>query len=300
MLKKLSSYTFLLLGLIVLLNSCKKDYQTVESIDDSKIEEYLAKNNVQAVKDPKGTGYYYQLTTQGTGEVYKNTDSVLYTVTVKSLLNGTVYYSTPTYTNLGTYVGYSSQLLGLNIKAIQAVLIQLKAGGTARIILPSNLAFGKNGFETLKVPSNEIIDITIKTYAEKQSVLDDNNIKAFLTANNLTSAIKDASGVYYVQTTAGTGTEPISLSSALTTTYTGRTLDGVAFDSGTDVVFTLGSTVSGWSVLKNFKQGAVVRIIIPSVLAYGSAGNRDVQTGTLVIPGNACLDFDITITKVEN
>ncbi|MES2828292.1 MAG: FKBP-type peptidyl-prolyl cis-trans isomerase [Bacteroidota bacterium] len=299
MLKKLPSYIFVLLGFIVLLASCKKDYETVQNIDDRKIEDYLSKNNVQAIKDPQGTGFYYQITSQGTGDFYKNTDSVRYSVTVKSLLNGTVFYTTPESSNLSTFVGYSSQLLGINIKAMLSTLTQLKAGGAARIILPSYLAFGKNGYETLKVPSNEILEVTVKTYLEKQHVLDDNHIKAFLIANKITNAVKDASGVYYVLTTAGTGTNPITLSSTLTTTYTGRFLDGAVFDSATDNASVLGSFIPGWAVLRNFKQGAVVRIIIPSILAYGSSGRRD-SLGNLVIGGNACLDFDVSVTKVEN
>ncbi len=39
MLNRISSYTLVVLGLIIL-NSCKKEYETVQSIDDRKIEEY--------------------------------------------------------------------------------------------------------------------------------------------------------------------------------------------------------------------------------------------------------------------
>lgn len=298
MLKKISSYTFLLMGLIVLLNSCKKDYETIQSIDDRKIEEYIANNNVSAIKDPKGTGFYYQVTSQGTGEVYKNTDSVRYSVTVKSLLGSTVYYTTPETSNLGTLVGYTTQLLGINIKGILTVLNQVKAGGTGRIILPSYLAYGKNGFTSLNIPSNEILDITVQTYTESQTVLDDKHINTFLTANNLT-AVKDPSGVYYIVSTVGTGTDPISLPTTLTVNYTGRTLDGIVVDSATGSANVLGSFILGWEVLKNFKQGTVLRLIIPSVLAYGAAGSVN-SLGAMVIPAHACLDFDIEITGVEN
>ncbi|MHA4894393.1 FKBP-type peptidyl-prolyl cis-trans isomerase [Pedobacter sp. PWIIR3] len=298
MLKKLSSYAFLLMGLIVLLNSCKKDYESVQSIDDQKIEDYIAKNNISAIKDPKGTGYYYQVTSQGTGELYKNTDSVRYSVVVKSLLNGTVYYTTPETSNLGTFVGYSTQLLGINVKGMLNVLNQMKAGGSGRIILPSYLAFGKNGYETLKVPSNEILDITIQTYTESQAALDDKHINVFLTANKLT-ATKAPSGVYYIVSTVGAGSQ-ITKASTITFNYTGRALNGLVFDSGTGAVSTLTSLVQGFMVFTNFKQGTAMRLIIPSVLGYGAAGNRNATTGATIVAGNECLDFDVEVTATED
>ena len=145
MLKKISSYTLMLMTLMVILSSCEKEYETAENIDGAKIEEYLKKNNINAVKDPEGTGYYYQVLNAGTGNVYANTDSVRYNYSLKSLLTGQVYFASPDFLNLGTFVGYSSQVLGINVKGIVTVLNQVKAGSSFRIILPSSLGYGKNG-----------------------------------------------------------------------------------------------------------------------------------------------------------
>ncbi len=297
MLKKLSSYTFLLIGIMVLLNSCKKEYPSVQSIDDHKIEDYISKNNVSAIKDPKGTGFYYQVTTQGTGDFYKNTDSVRYSVVVKSLLNGTVYYTTPETSNLGTFVGYSSQLLGINVKGMINVLNQMKAGGTGRVIIPSYLAFGKNGYETLKIPNNEILDVTVKTYTESQASLDDKHINLFLTANKLT-ATKSPSGVYYIVTTLGTGNQ-IKLASTITYNYTGRILSGLIFDAANGAISPLVGLMPGFSVFTNFRQGTIIRVIIPSVLGYGATGTRN-SAGVTLVSGNECLDFDVEVTATEN
>jgi FKBP-type peptidyl-prolyl cis-trans isomerase FkpA len=55
MLKKITSYTFLLVGLI-LLNSCKKEYESIQSIDDTKIKDYISSNNItDAIEDPDKT-----------------------------------------------------------------------------------------------------------------------------------------------------------------------------------------------------------------------------------------------------
>nr|WP_068888079.1 FKBP-type peptidyl-prolyl cis-trans isomerase [Pedobacter panaciterrae] len=306
MLKKITSYTFLLVGLIIL-NSCKKEYESIQNIDNTAIKDYISKNNItDAIEDPDKTGFYYQITTPGTGELFKTTDSVLYSVAVKSLLKGTNYFTTSSITNLGTYVGYASSFsystvssgsVGIQLPSLRKVLQTLKPGGVARIFLPSYLAFGKNGTTLLNIPSNENIEFTVTTYPERsQRLLDDRRIREFIQAKGLTATKDPSTGVYYVVTDAGTG-ESIDFSSTLKAKYTGRTFDGTVFDSSTDGTFstTLLEVISGWEVLKNFKKGAKVRLLIPSAEAYGTSGS---STGT--IAPNSCLDFDIEVVDVTN
>ena len=296
MLNRISSYTLVVLGLIIF-NSCKKEYESVQSIDDRKIEEYIAGNNISnAVKDP--SGFYYQVVSQGSGEPFENTDSVLYKVTVKSLLNSTVYYTSPANSNIGTYVGYSNTLLGISIPGIRIAIESLNAGGTARVILPSYLAFGKNGNTRIGVPSNELIDVVVTTFPEKsQRLLDDRLIREYLQAKGLTATKDPASGVYYMTVQQGTGTESIDLSTTLKANYTGRYLDGTVFETNVDgsFSFALETLQANWDVLTKYKKGAKVRLFIPSPEAYGSAGSGDGG----ILP-NTVLDFDIEILEVTN
>ncbi|MEJ7560280.1 MAG: FKBP-type peptidyl-prolyl cis-trans isomerase [Pedobacter sp.] len=317
MLKRISSYAFVLMGL-VLFNSCKKEYESIQSIDDRKLEEYFTKNNITAIKDPKGTGFYYQITNPGTGDFFLNTDSVLYTVALKSLFNGTTYYTTPAAGNLGNKVGYTSQLqvvapsinnpqgVNASLSPISTAIRALKPGGSARVFLPSYLAFGKNGEAGIGVPSNDVIEINITTLPEKsQAALDEKRIREFMASKGITNAVRDVSGVYYVVSQVGTGTEPIDLASVLTINFTGRLLNGTVFDSTTDGTFVTNlinevtptgqrGVITGWQVLTKFKKGTKVRLIIPSTKAYGN----NVTNST--IWENTPLDFDIEIVEVVN
>lgn len=304
MLKKLSGYILALVGLTVLFTSCKKDYESIQSIDTKKITDYISANNLSSVmvEDSAKTGYYYQILTPGTGSNLKYTDSILYNGEMKGLDNGTVYLTTPTYANLGTFVGYTASL-GYNsvtytIPAIRDVMRKLKRGGSARILLPSYLAFGKNGSGS--VPSNENIDLTITTFPDTtQAQLDDRLIVQFLTSKGLTMT-KDPSGVWYSVSAVGSGTYPITINSTVETSYTGRFTDaaGTVFDSNTDASFNLnpGTEVPlrAWAIVLagRLQKGGKVRMIIPSRLAYGTTGS-----GT-AIPGNANLDFDVEILSV--
>jgi archaellum component FlaF (FlaF/FlaG flagellin family) len=78
MIKKLSSYTFALLGLILLFSACKKEYESIQNTDDAKLQQYISSNHLQVTKD--STGFYYQTITPGIGYNFTDKDSVLYNV----------------------------------------------------------------------------------------------------------------------------------------------------------------------------------------------------------------------------
>lgn len=267
---KLSLFALLLATTIF--SSCKKEYESAQTVDDAAIKSYISKNNLTEMKpDPDKTGFYYQVTNPTDGTFFLNKDSVLYDVTVKSMTNGTTYLQSPSNSNLGTYVGYLngffqsslSTTVTYNIPALRTAVLGLKPGGTARILLPSYLGFGRNGAGP--IPSNENLDFIIKTYPyRKQWLFDDAKIQSYLTAKNL-SATKDQSRVYYIVGTEGTGTEVITNESTLIIKYTGRFLDGTSFDSSTDGTFstTLDGVIAGWGLLTKFKAGTKVRLFIP-------------------------------------
>ena len=94
MIKKLSLYAFALLGCLVLFNSCKKEYEDIETVDERSIAEYIAKNNLTNVKDT--LSYYYQILTPGTGAAVINSDSVYYTYDFKNT-SGTSFFKSPEY-----------------------------------------------------------------------------------------------------------------------------------------------------------------------------------------------------------
>lgn len=303
MLKHLSRYTFALIGLTILFSSCKKEYESIQSVDAQKIKDYLAANNITAVEDPDKTGFYYQII-PGTGTdttKYKLTDSVLYNGVVKSLANGTVYLTTPTYANLGTFVGYATTLNVATIPAIRTVMTKMKRGDVARIFLPSYLAFGKNG--SGDIPSNENIDLVITTYLEKtQTALDRRLILDFIKKNGLTGMQKDSSGVYYSVSAAGTRPDSTTNFSTVTAGYTLRFLDGTVNQTATDASFSLnpGAVIDGWSktIPGRIGVGGKIRMLIPSGQGYKTTGA--VNNNVVVIPPNTILDFDVEITARTN
>ena len=112
------------------------------------------------------------------------------------------------------------------------------------------------------------------------------------------------SGAPYSQTdlTIGGGTQA-NAGNRATVNYTGWLYDstqtdgkGRQFDSGNGFTFTLGAgqVIKGWDQgVPGMRVGGVRRLVIPPELAYGSTG-----AGNGVIPPNATLVFDVTLTGV--
>ena len=300
MLKKFSGYILALAGLTVIFTSCKKEYDSIQTVDSAKITDFIAKNNITGmVQDSAKTGYYYQIVTPGTvGALLKNSDTILYTGSFKGMESGVTYFSTASYYNLNNFVGYTNSIsyngASYNIPAIREVMLKMRRGGTARILLPSYLAFGRNGAG--EIPSNENIDLTITTFPDTtQAQLDDRLIQAFVTSKGL-NMTKDPSGIWYSISAPGSGDVPITAESKITAAYTGRLTDGTVFDSSTSAEFELeGGVIAGWTRIIPGKllKGGKMRMIIPSRLAYGKSGRGS-------IPGNTILDFDLEVLTITN
>lgn len=302
MIKKLSLYTIALLATIVIFSSCKKEYESVQSIDDTKLADYFAKNNINAIADSAKTGYFY-VPTQPAGSTdannYKLTDSVRYRITVQAFSNGAVFAATPTYRNEGQRVGTPFGFFSKSVPAITQVLKKLNPGASVKIYLPSYLAFGRNGLPSVGIASNEIIVVSITTYKEKQAVLDDTLIQAYLTANSITNAVKDPSGVYLQTTTAGTGTEVINLNSLVNFSYVLKSLDGGLNQDASMTAMPKKLIPAFRIMLPKFSKGSKVRMFIPSGLAYGNALVTDPNGGES-IPPNSNLDYSVEVLEVTN
>lgn len=118
--------------------------------------------------------------------------------------------------------------------------------------------------------------------------------KAFLAREAAREGVMETpQGLLFQVITEGEGEGP-SIDDSVRVTYTGRLYNGEIFDeSESEVVFPVSGLVPGFTQgLLMMKPGGTYRIIIPSELGYGSRGTAG------VIPGNAALDFTITLHDV--
>ncbi|MDB5229805.1 MAG: FKBP-type peptidyl-prolyl cis-trans isomerase FkpA precursor [Chitinophagaceae bacterium] len=120
-------------------------------------------------------------------------------------------------------------------------------------------------------------------------------IKAYASTNGMTVS-KHSSGLFYQILNQGSGPTP-SLYSKVFITYTGSLIkNNVVFDSQTNpglTGWTLSSLIEGWQIgLSLIQKGGHIRLIIPSSLAYGCAGQGNIGS-------NEVLYFDINLIDVQ-
>jgi peptidylprolyl isomerase len=149
----------------------------------------------------------------------------------------------------------------------------MKVGGTRKIVIPPNLAYGSraNG----PIPANSTLTFIVELIS-----------------------IKSAPQVKVEDLAVGSGAEA-KAGSRLTVNYTGTLENGTVFDASygkQPFEFQLGAgqVIPGWDKgLLGMKAGGHRRLTIPSELGYGAQG-----AGTS-IPPNATLIFDVELMAVK-
>ncbi|MBC8053173.1 MAG: FKBP-type peptidyl-prolyl cis-trans isomerase [Sphingobacteriaceae bacterium] len=287
-------YYFLTLTLIVF-SSCKKEYESIEELDENNIQQYLKDNNITAKRNAQGI-YFLSTGNRGAGAKLEYNEKIPLVYTIRSL-DGQ-FSSLDTFVNRyggsGKFLGYLSPA-GLR----DAVKDSLKRGGFMKIIIPSHLAYGRGG--SGQIPGNASLEYTVRALNEGDlQAYDRISIEKYIAANNLTGFSSTTTGIHYKIIGMGTGS-PINKDSTLTVTYTGRLFNGKVFQQATDnnqVVLPLSETIEGWiQTLPLIKGGGTIRVLIPSALAYGIDARLN-NDGSTAIPPFSCLDFEIKVVDV--
>ncbi len=127
---------------------------------------------------------------------------------------------------------------------------------------------------------------------EKTVESEESSMQNYATLNGMTT-VRHSSGLYYQIVSPGTGGYPL-LTSTVKANYVGKLLDGTIFDQSTagPVTFSLANTIAGWQLgVPLIQKGGVIRLIIPSSLAYGCNGFN-------TIPPYAILYFQVELVDI--
>lgn len=115
--------------------------------EESKIDEYVSKNMKEPIQ--LGSGFYAEWSNIKEGNSPKSKDKVW--IRYKGyFLNGTLVDYTKDDKVFEYRVGEQFQL----IQGLETVILKMKKGETAKIILPSRLAFGEQGSSNGLIPPN--------------------------------------------------------------------------------------------------------------------------------------------------
>lgn len=304
------------LAAILAFSSCeKKEYQTVTELDEQNIQQYIRQNNLNV--EPLGTtGMYYEILEEGTGQelAYDQTIPLVYSFRTLdgSYSSADTFSVSNRYADFLGYFPYGSAVANNNsgspLDKEEGMKVALNkalqsANGKLRILVPSRLAYGKNG--SGGIGSNQSLDYTIHAIdPDDLPAYEDQSIRQYLGSTGIPASnyVKTESGIYYYISEVGTGVQ-ITPEARLKVGYTLRTLNGnVLEQSATDSTsMNLANTIAGWrEILPKLKEGGKVRMVVPSTQAYGLKGNVSTSAGVNSIPPFSALDFEVSVKDAEN
>lgn len=148
-------YLFLaLLFVVSAFSSCKKmdvqDPQAQFEADEIRIKEFIATNNIPAIRHESGV--YYQIIEPGTGDFVYAANTLITAKYTLRLLNGDTVPNQPS-----TPVDFT---LGGVIVGWQIGIPLIQKGGKIRLIIPSGYAYGTN--PKPGIPVNSVLDFDVE------------------------------------------------------------------------------------------------------------------------------------------
>ena len=276
------------------------------------LKSYITNNNITVA--PLESGLYFIEQVKGNGRKPAQGDIGRIHFKVSDL-NGRVFFNS---FEQGEPMRYEAGKEFDNKGATEALTL-MTVGSKATAIVPSSLAFGEQGrgqmvppyttllyefemisFQTKAQFEKEQKDAQRKAEAEKEQAKAEEAGKLLnYVKNNGVKVKPTASGLYYIETLAGKGNNPVA-GSKVKVHYTGTLLDGTKFDSSVDrghpfeFVLGQGQVIKGWDEgIALMKKGGKARLIIPSSIAYGPDGRMPTT------PPSATLIFEVELIDFQ-
>lgn len=282
--------------------------ETRKAEEVAKLQSYLEANKITVA--PLESGLFFTETTKGNGKKPKETDIVKVHFKVSDL-DGRVFFSS---FDQGEPMRWEAGKVFDNPGATEALNL-MTVGSKANVIVPSSIGFGEQGRGQMVAPFTtllydlEMVSIQSKADYDKEKAAEQRkaeatkekakaeemgNLAKYIKSNNI-SVKPTASGLYYLESKAGTGEKPVA-GKKVTVHYTGTLLDGTKFDSSVDrgqpfeFVLGQGQVIQGWEEgIAMMKKGGKAKLIIPSSIAYGPDGRMP------SIPPSATLIFEVEL-----
>ncbi|MEY4955097.1 MAG: hypothetical protein RI981_1182 [Bacteroidota bacterium] len=271
-------------GILLAMTSCLSD---VELADEAKAKEsqaqilsYFAKLNQNPIAMEDGAYYFVTKPNVG-GETAAKGDTIKMRYVLSNLLTGEVLDSTKN--PLVYQYGYLNPVYS-------KLMAYLKEGEQAVMAIPGT----SQSFPGL--PAYTPLKVLVKDYVVRSQ---NDQIEDFIANKKLTVTTKEANGLRYIRLNPGTGDLPTN-GQVVKLKYTGRFLNGFAFDGNMARTDSFSVTIGGTSTVIGFQMGIEKMrlgeraiLVFPSSIGYGEKGSGS------TIPGFTPLSFEIYVAKIQ-
>jgi FKBP-type peptidyl-prolyl cis-trans isomerase FkpA len=272
------------LGLL-LITACNREEDGFEE-EQVRLQQYLEDNGYTDVQ-PTSSGLYHVVLEQGQGASPQTTDYINISFT-SALVDGTIFETSDEDVAIQAGIarddvlyGPSKLLLGnIGISGLREGIALMQEGGSSRIIIPSNLAFGPSDHGIIPPYSTLIYDVVLHNVISDPVEHEQNLINEYIAENNIEVTTHTGSGLYYVEEVAGSGDLP-GANSNVTVHYEGALLDGRVFTEspvGQPLVVNMSNQniiaglIEGVSYMR---PGGQATLIIPWNIGFGPEGSPD-------------------------
>jgi FKBP-type peptidyl-prolyl cis-trans isomerase len=299
--KKLRFILIIVTGIVLFTGCFRDDSEKLKEEEQRALTKYLADHNI--TQSPTASGLYFIPVTDTIGATPALDDVVEFEYTGR-LVDGSVFGTTDSAVAKDNDMFYESivygpvrLILSYAIIGLQEGFQLMQEGEKARMILPSDIAYGANSIGIIQPYHTLIFDIHLQHVITDPDSYEQILIRNFLDSNNY-DVEPTESGLYYIEQVPGDGTL-ITNGKIVDFYYRGYFLDGREFDSNFDDNSPYRASVpndffiQGWNEgLQLMSKGSEGILIVPYTLAYGS-------TGTQIIGPYMTLVFDIKIVDVR-
>lgn len=290
----------------------QQQMDTREALEPQELAAYLEENNITVA--PTESGIYIIEKEKGSGPVVKEGDRIKAHFNIATVSGIQLYNSIEAGEPLSVEIGKR-----FDNEGVTEALATMRKGSKATVIVPSDLAFGREGRGDMVPPYTtmvydiEVVELTTKEEFEKQQEQQERemkqkeeqsrtgekgNIQQYMQENNL-EGTPTPSGLYYIEQVKGDGPKP-EAGQKVKVHYTGTLLDGSKFDSSVDrgepfeFQLGMGQVIKGWDEgVAMMNVGSKGLLIVPFELAYGSRDMGD------RIPAYSTLVFEVELLGIE-
>lgn len=279
-LKKIVFAFGIMLGMTACLSDVELADVTKAKENQAQILAYFSKLGQNPIAMEDGA-YYYVSKSNVAGETASKGDTVKMRYVLSNLLTGEVLDSTKT--PLVYQYGYLNPVYA-------KLMAHIKEGEQAVMAIPGT----SQSFAGL--PAYTPLKVLIKDYVVRSQ---NDQIEDFIAKKKLAVTTQDANGLRYIRLNPGTGDLPTA-GQVVKLKYTGRFLNGFAFDGNMARTDSFSVTIGGTSTVIGFQTGVEKMrlgeraiLVFPSPIGYGEKGSGS------KIPGFTPLAFEIYVAKIQ-